>query len=92
MDVMAKIKNLEVVDESPSFRVQVCSDEGRLLREYGLTRVDNNVSTFDAAEDYVRSDFSNYKGAPLVVLVSQETLTKLRQLQIKVVASVPDAA
>ena len=76
----------ESVDDVPSFDIQVCSNDGRLLNEYTLTRKVDNVATLIAAEDHVRDGFSDYQGEPLVIIVSQETLTRFRQLQIKVVA------
>ena len=92
MDATAKIENHDVADDTTSFDIQVCSDDGRVLNTFRLTRPGDNVATLDAAEEFVRSGFSDYKGEPLVVYVSQETLTKFRQLQIKVSASIPDAA
>ncbi len=65
-----------------TFNVQVCSQEGRLLREYTLTRHDDDVSTLNAAARCACKNLSDYHGEPLVVVVSEETLTKLRQLQI----------
>ena len=83
------------INESPedhtSFTIQVCSSDGRLLDEYTLSRLGDNIATLDAAEGHVRDDFSDYKGDPLVVFVSQETLTKFRQLQIKVAAKKQEA-
>ncbi len=87
-----KSKNHNAVDEAASFHVQVCSGDGRLLSEYQLTRTDNSIATLEAAEDHIHKDFSDYKGEPLIVFVSQETLTKFRQLQMKVVAAESDAA
>lgn len=92
MDGTSKIKHHDISDDAMSFTVQVCSDEGRLLNEYRLSRTGDNVATLDAAEDRVRNDFSDYKGEPLVIFVSQETLTKFRQLQLKVVADTSEAA
>lgn len=80
------------LEDQTLFTIQVCSDDGRLLDEYTLSRFGNNIATLDAAEGHVRDGFSDYKGDPLVVFVSQETLTKFRQLQIKVVAENQDAA
>lgn len=92
MDVTNIIDNFDDVEESASFDILVCSNDGRFLNEYRLTRTGDNVATLAAAEEHVRGDFSDYKGEPLLVFVSQETLTKFRQLQIKVVASVTDVA
>lgn len=82
----------ESLEDHTSFTIQVCSSDGRLLDEYTLSRLGDNIGTLDAAEGHVRDGFSDYKGEPLVVFVSQETLTKFRQLQIKVDAAKQDAA
>ena len=92
MRTTMKTEGDESVEDHMSFTIQVCSSDGRLLDEYTLSRPGDNVTTLDAAEGYVRDDFSDYKGDPLVVFVSQETLTKFRQLQIRVGAKKQDAA
>lgn len=89
MDATSKLKNHDISDDAMPFTVQVCSDDGRLLSEYKLSRTGDNVATLDAAEDRIRTDFSGYKGEPLIVFVSQQTLTKFRQTQLTVV---PDAS
>ena len=73
-----------------SFDIQVCTDDGRLLNEFTLTGKDDKVTTLKSAEDHVRLGFSNYKGEPLVICLSEETLTKFRQVQIKVAAKEPN--
>ncbi len=72
-----------------SFDIQVCTDDGRLLNEFTLTGNDDKVTTLKFAEHHVRVGFSNYKGEPLVIFLSEETLTKFRQVQIKVAAKEP---
>ncbi len=74
------------------FDIQVCSADGQLLRQYTLTRQDNNVATLGAAEQRARMNLSEYHGDPLVIIVSMETLTKLRQVQIKVAPDEPGDA
>ena len=64
-----------------SFNIQLCSKDGRLLREYTLTRHDDDVSTLKDAERFACKNLSDFRGESLVVVVSQETLTKLRQTQ-----------
>ena len=73
------------------FDIQVCSADGQLLSQYTLTRQDNNVATLGAAEQRARMNLSDYHGDPLVIIVSMETLTKLRQVQIKVGPNEPRA-
>ena len=63
-----------------TFDVQVCSKDGRLLSEYTLTRRDDNVSTLSAAETCACRNVSDYHEESLVVVVSERTLTKLRQV------------
>ena len=94
VDTDATVKNDvdDGMEELTTFTIHVCSNDGRLLNEYTLSRQGDNVATLDAAESHVRDGLSDYKGEPLVIFVSQETLTKFRQLQIKVVARRPDAA
>ena len=91
MRMNAKTKMAAKLDEelSISFDIQVCSNDGRILREYTLTRKDDQVTTLKSAEHHVRVGLSDYKGEPLVVFISQVTLTKFRQVQIKVVAKKP---
>ena len=72
-----------------TFNIQVCSADGRLLSQYTLTRQDHDVGTLSAAEQCARTNLSNYHGEPLVIIVSEETLTKLRQVQLKVVPNEP---
>ena len=68
-----------------SFNTQVCTNDGRLLREFTLTGNDDRVTSLKAAEHHVRLGLANYKGEPLVVFLSEETLTEFHQVQIKVV-------
>ena len=82
----AKAKKRTNAKVQTTFNIQVCSKDGRLLSEYTLTQQDDDVRTIDAAErcacenlsDYHNSDNNNDR---LVVVVSEETLTKLRQVQ-----------
>ena len=82
----AKAKKRANAEVQTTFNIQVCSKDGRLLSEYTLTQKDDDVRTIDAAErcacenlsDYHNSDNNNDR---LVVVVSEETLTKLRQVQ-----------
>ena len=94
MRMNAKAKMAAKLDEEVpiSFDIQVCSNDGCVLREYTLTRKDDQVTTLKSAEHHVRVGLSHYKGEPLVIFISQETLTKFRQVQIKVVAKEPCSA
>ena len=91
MNANTKSKVDDRVEGHTLFNIQVCSGDGRLLDEYSLTSQGDNVATLDAAETHIRDGLSDYKGEPLVIFVSHETLTKFRQLQIKVDAKRPDA-
>lgn len=64
-----------------TFDIQVCSKDGRLISEYMLTRRDDGVSTLSAAESCACKNLSDYHDDSLIVVVSEETLTKLHQVQ-----------
>jgi len=89
----AKAKMAAKLDEELpiSFDIQVCSNDGRILSEYMLTRKDDKVTTLESAKHHVRVRLSDYQGEPLVIFVREETLTKFRQVQIKVVPETPYA-
>lgn len=73
------------IDLPPEFTVQVCSDDGRLLREYALSNSDDNICTVAAAERRAVRDLSDFSDEKIVIIVSQQTLTKLRQIQLIIV-------
>ena len=75
-----------------TFNTQVCSKDGRLLSEYMLTRHDHDVGSLSAAERCACESLSDYQGEPLVIVVTEETLTKLRQVHLKVAANEPCSA
>ena len=82
----AKAKKRANAEVQTTFNIQVCSKDGRLLSEYTLTQQDDDVRTIDAAERCACENLSNYHNSDdnndrLVVVVSEETLTKLRQVQ-----------
>lgn len=64
-----------------TFNIQVCSNDGRLLSEYTLTRNDHDVRTLKAAESCACENLADYQGEPLIVVVSEETLSELSQVQ-----------
>jgi len=66
------------------FIVQICSKDGRLLSEYGLSKRDHKVCTLAAAEHRAVMNLSEFYGEQLVIVISEETLTNLRQVQLKV--------
>lgn len=71
------------------FRIQLYTDDGRLLREYTLDPRKDQVTTLRAAERVARNHLSDQHRRPVIVILSQETLTKLRQVQIRVEAARP---
>ncbi len=82
----AKAKKRTNAEEQTTFNIQVCSKDGRLLSEYTLTQQEHDVKTIDAAERCACENLSSYNNSRnhserLVVVVSEETLTKLRQVQ-----------
>ena len=89
MNTSAKRDADACADLLSTFSIQVCSKNGQLLSEYRLTRRDHNVGTLSAAERFARENLAEYRGEPLIIVVSEETLTKLRQVQLKVIAKGP---
>lgn len=80
----AKAKKRTDTRVQSTFNIQVCSKDGRLLSEYTLTQHDHDVSTIGAAERCACENLANYQSdrdEQFVVVVSEETLTKLRQVQ-----------
>jgi len=68
-----------------TFTVQVLSNEGRLLSEYSLSREKHRIATLAAAEECALARLSDYHGEYLVIVVSEESLTKFRQVQLKLI-------
>jgi len=64
-----------------TFNIQVCASDGRLLSEYTLTRNEHDLKTLKAAEYCACKNLPDYHGEPLVVVVSEETLSELCQVQ-----------
>ena len=64
-----------------TFNIQEFSEDGRMLHEYTLSRNDHDVCTISAAERFACENLACLDGEPRVVVVSEETLTKLRQVQ-----------
>ena len=68
-----------------TFEVQIYTDGGRLISEYTLNQAHDNICTITAAERSARKNLANSFLEPLVLIISEYTLTKLRQIQVKVV-------
>ena len=66
------------------FSIQICTTEGRLLSEYTLSRRKNRVASLSAAERYVRKRLAIQDGAPLIVVISEDTTNEFRQTQSQV--------
>ena len=79
-------------DVLTSFNIKVCSKDGRLLSEYTLTPHEHNVVTLSAAERRAQENLLDNYGESLIVIVSEETLTKLRQSQVLVTPMSPAAS
>lgn len=80
----AKAKKRAATETRSEFNIQVCSKDGRLLNEYTLTQHENEVKSLAAAERCACENLSVYQnngGDQVVVVISEETLTKLRQIQ-----------
>ncbi len=85
MNTPARIDSAINSSVQSMFTVQVLSNEGQLLSEYSLTREEHHVATLAAAEQCAVARLSDYHGEHLVIVVSEETLTKLRQVQLKLI-------
>lgn len=79
----------DAIDSPTEFTVQVCAGDGRLISEYSLTWEEHQVRTLAAAERCALTELSNYRGEPVVVVVSEQTLTKLRQVHVNLVPNEP---
>jgi hypothetical protein len=79
------------METSTTFNIQVCSKDGQLLSEYTLNRHQHDVTTLGAAEQRAEENLLENYGEALVVIVSEETLTKLRQTQ-RIVTPIANAA
>jgi len=66
------------------FEIQICTAEGRLLSEYTLSRRKNRVASFSAAERHVRKRLENQDGAPLIIVISEDTTNEFRQTQSQI--------
>ena len=64
-----------------TFIIHVCSKDGRMISEYALTRKQHGVATLDAAEHCADEQLLDNFGEALIVIVSEERLTKMRQSQ-----------
>ena len=64
----AKAKMAAIRDEELpiSFDIQVCSNNGRKLSEYTLTRKDDNVTTLNAAKHHIRVGLSDALDYPTI--------------------------
>lgn len=74
-----------------TFVVQVCSRDGRMISEYTLTRRQHGVATLKAAERRAKAQLLNNFGEALIMIVSEERLTKLCQSQRLVTPKMPKA-
>ena len=82
-----------VLDPAPSgtFNIQVYSNEAQLLNEYTLDAAMDNVTSLRAAEQRARVKLHKNIFEPLVLVVSEETITEFNQIQIRVPATTADA-
>ena len=80
------------VDIFTSSDILVCSNDGRLLRRFLLNVYDDDVRSLGAAERVATKNTSDNQGKRFVVVVSNETSTKLRLTQTGVAANEPHIA
>lgn len=76
------------VELPAEFTVQICSTDGRLLSEYRLTKRKDNVGTLAAAKEQALTDLTSNNDEQLVIVVSEETVGRLKQVQLQVMPSV----
>ncbi len=74
----------EDLNVTNTFNIQVYNDEGRLLSEYTIDSERDQVSTLRAAEDSARKKLRQTFLEPLILIISEQTLTKLRQVQVTI--------
>lgn len=69
---------------SNTFLVQAYTQAGQLLSEKTLCTDRDDVATLHSAERFARRHLFKNRVESVIVVVSQETLTKLRQVQFRV--------
>jgi len=66
-----------------TFVVQIFAYDGRLLSEYSLSGANHKLNSLADAEALALDNLNGFFGEQVVLVVSEETLTKLRQVQRK---------
>ena len=54
------------------------------MSEYTLSGRKNRVASVSAAERYVRKRLANQDGAPLIIVISEDTKNEFRQTQSQI--------
>lgn len=84
MRVKTNSKASPDTDATSTFNIQVCTPDGQLVTEYTLHQQKDKVATLKAAESFARKRLMECMFEPLILVVSEETLTKYRQVQVRV--------
>ena len=74
----------ECFADTDRFKIQVYRDDGELIDEYELDAEKDAVPSLSVAKDRALHDASKHRSGRLVIVVSGQTLTRLRQIQIDV--------
>ena len=73
------------------FSIQVYSRDGSCLSRFMLTLYDDDGCSLSAAERQARVNLSDNHGEPLVIVVTEDPSTTLRNLQLRMIAPNPTA-
>ena len=73
-------------DDLIPFSIQVYARDGRCLSQFMLTLFDDDGGTLGAAERQARVNLSDNHGEPLVIVVTEDPSTNLRNLQLRMIA------
>lgn len=70
-----------------TFNVQVYTHEGRFLSEYEMDSENDNVHTISEAKESAQIRIGRTSFESVVLVISEQTLTKMRQIQTTVSAA-----
>ncbi len=79
----------ECFSDTDTFNIQVYKDDGTLINEYELDPEKDGVSSMQVAKIRALKNLSDSGEGRVVIVVSGETMHKLRQVQIDVEFSAP---
>ena len=82
----------ECFSDTDTFNIQVYKDDGTLLNEYDLDPEKDGVSSLAVAKIRALKNLGDECKGRVVIVVSGETMNKLRQVQIEVDLRAPRRA